>query len=118
MGRRLLVVDDDAAFCTFLDDALTSAGHIVRSYTDSDVALAALRAGAVHPDVILIDLVMPVLTGRDVVAALRADPNLRDIPVVLISALPVPNLAAAMGTVAVLRKPFELDALLDVIARL
>jgi two-component system, OmpR family, phosphate regulon response regulator PhoB len=118
MGRRLLVVDDDASFATFLDDALTDAGHTVESFTNPNHALDAMRAGRARPDVILIDLVMPGLTGRDVLVALRADPNLRDIPVVLISALPVPNLGAALGAVAVLRKPVALDDLRHVIEQL
>src|SRR5215212_679308 len=81
----IMVVDDDPAFCTFLDDALTDAGYTVHPYTDSVAALAALRAGgALHPDVVLLDLVMPVHTGRDIVTALRAEPDLRAIPVVLI----------------------------------
>ena len=115
--RKLLVLDDDPVFCTFLDAVLTEAGYHVDAYTNSDVALAELRAGAVHPDMILIDLVMPVLTGRDVIAALRSDTSLRGIPVVLISALPVPNIGVALGTTAVLRKPFELDELLRIVAQ-
>jgi CheY-like chemotaxis protein len=117
-GRKLFVIDDDPAFCAFLDDALTDAGYAVQSYTDSDAALKVLCAGEVHPDVVLLDLVMPVRTGRDIITALRAEPALRTIPVVLISALPVPNLGAALGAVTVLRKPFEIGELLNVIARL
>src|SRR3954447_15807221 len=107
IGRTLVVVDDDPAFCAFLDDALSDAGYDVHSYTDSTAALAALRTMAIHPDVVLLDLVMPMQTGRDIIAALRAEPTLRTIPVVLISALPVPNLGMALGVAAVLRKPFE-----------
>jgi CheY-like chemotaxis protein len=117
--RSIMVVDDDPAFCTFLDDALTDAGYTVHPYTDSAAALAALRADrAFHPDVVLLDLVMPGHTGRDIVTVLQAEPDLRAIPVVLISALPVPNLAARLGAAATLRKPFALDDLLHVIAEL
>jgi CheY-like chemotaxis protein len=66
---------------------------------------------------VVLDLVMPVMSGAEILQRLRADPDLREIPVVLMTAAaPVPGEREPPAD-AVLRKPFDLDELLAVVAR-
>ncbi len=71
-----------------------------------------------RPAVILLDLVMPVMTGDEFLERLRAAPALRDVPVLLMTAaLPGATVASARAD-AVLTKPFELEELLAAVSRL
>ena len=87
---RVLVVDDTAFNRRLLCRLLTSLGHAVDEAEDGQLALDRLRAdavpGASEPvDVVLLDIVMPVLDGFGTLEAMQADPDLRDIPVIVIS---------------------------------
>lgn len=66
-----------------------------------------------HPDVVVLDLMMPILSGWDVLRERQEDPDLRDIPVILISANRDPEIATAVdkGVCAFLPKPFDIGAL-------
>jgi adenylate cyclase len=81
----ILVVDDDRVNRTILARTLQAAGHDVRTADDGRDALVELRASA--PDVVLLDVVMPELDGMAVLEEMKADPELRDVPVIMISAL-------------------------------
>ena len=65
------------------------------------------------PDVVVLDLMMPVMSGWDVLRERQGDPNLRSIPVILISANRDPEIASAVdkGICAFLPKPFDIGAL-------
>jgi len=69
-----------------------------------------------HPDIILLDLMMPRMDGWAFRAAQRADPAIADIPVVVVSAAQ-PQELHGIDAVAHLHKPFELGALLDALER-
>ena len=79
----VLVVDDDADARRVTSDVLRGAGAAVREATDGEAALAAMRKR--RPDVAVIDLMMPVLDGFGVLAAMRADARLRGVPVVVLT---------------------------------
>jgi PAS domain S-box-containing protein len=80
---HLLVVEDDVQLARFLADSLGDAYHIEVA-SDGEAALAAIRAR--RPDIILSDLAMPGMDGLELVATIRADPAVRDLPVVLLTA--------------------------------
>jgi DNA-binding response OmpR family regulator len=80
----ILVVDDDPVNRLTLTYQLEAEGHTVSAASDGREALALLRSSPI--DVVLLDLVMPVLDGFGVLAELRGDPTLRDVPVIMISA--------------------------------
>ncbi len=85
---RVLVVDDHADQCTMLGRLLRYAGHDAMCVTDGAAALDAMRDR--RPDLVLLDVMLPGLSGYDVLASLRADARTREVPVVMYSALSDP----------------------------
>ena len=86
LSGRVLVVDDTAFNRQLLVRLLTTIGHEPLEAGDGAVALALLREPSTPPvDVILLDIVMPVMDGYETLAALKADAALRHIPVIVIS---------------------------------
>jgi class 3 adenylate cyclase len=86
LSGRVLVVDDTAFNRQLLVRLLTTIGHQPLQAGDGAAALALLRDPATAPvDVILLDIVMPVMDGYETLAALKADARLRHIPVIVIS---------------------------------
>ena len=72
--RRVLVVEDDIALRDALSDFLQSAGHVVDSVGDGQAALERMRH--TPPDAVILDLMLPVMDGWQVLAEQRTDPNL------------------------------------------
>ncbi|TWS94441.1 response regulator [Reyranella sp. CPCC 100927] len=120
--RLVLLADDNADMRQYVQRLLRSAGFRVEAVTDGEAALAA--AQRLQPDLVLSDVMMPKLDGFGLLTALRADPVLRDTPVLLLSArageeAKVEGLGA--GADDYLTKPFsarELLARVDVNLRL
>jgi CheY-like chemotaxis protein len=115
-GRhRILLVEDDLGIRQGIADCLVLEGYEVEAAANGAEALAHLRAGP-RPGLIVLDLVMPVMNGAQLLARLRRDPGLADIPVVLMTAAmpPGPRLPPASGY---LSKPFELSELLALVER-
>lgn len=81
--RRILVVDDDEAIRTQLGWQLEAEGYTVTLATDGSQALKELAAQA--PDLVVLDLSMPGVTGLDVLRQLRAHSTLRGLPVIILS---------------------------------
>jgi adenylate cyclase len=84
-SSRILVVDDTAANRELLSRRLTRAGHVVDVVEGGRPALARLAEAKI--DLVLLDLMMPDMNGYEVLRLLKADPALRHIPVIVISAL-------------------------------
>ena len=85
LSGTLLVVDDNRVNRLLLGRALEQLGHTVRFAENGKEALEALRQRRV--DLILLDIEMPEMDGYQALAALAADPQLRDIPVVMMSSV-------------------------------
>lgn len=83
MGK-VLVVDDDDALRDIVAEAIADAGFAVEQAENGEVALAKMRADS--PCVVLLDLMMPVMDGWQVVSEMQADPALAGVPVCVISA--------------------------------
>lgn len=84
-STRVLVVDDDPGIRFYLHDLLDRMGGIeVAEAADGPAGLAAVRS--FHPDLVLLDLMMPGMTGIEVCRELRADEGTRDVPVIVLSA--------------------------------
>ncbi len=82
---RILVVDDEPGFLRVLKIVLERTGrYMVREEDDSTRALGSARE--FRPDLILLDLVMPKVSGGTLALNLRSEPNLRDTPIVFLSA--------------------------------
>lgn len=82
----VLVVDDDDDIRGYLAQLLQEQGYDVVTAADGHAAMAAARA--YRPDLITMDLAMPVMDGHTAIAGLRADAELRHIPIMVISAIP------------------------------
>jgi CheY-like chemotaxis protein len=112
---RVLVVDDDPAILAFMDDALTDEGYEVLTATDG---AAVQLAHDQHPDVILLDIMMPDMDGIEVSKRLRADPQTATIPIVVMSAQDrLHALAAQMPVQDRLPKPFDFEDMYATVAR-
>jgi len=82
---RILVVDDNASNRDLLSRRLQRQGHTVLQAEDGTAALATVEKESL--DLVLLDLMMPGISGYEVLARLKADPRHRDLPVIMISAL-------------------------------
>lgn len=114
--RQALVVDDDAGVREVIADALGLEEIDVVSARGAVEAIGALDGGF-RPSVILLDLLMPGVSGERLLPQLRQHPAARGVPVIAMSASPE-RLARIEGPDGRLAKPFDLDALLDMIGRL
>ena len=108
---RVLVVDDDANIRRMIIAALRREGYEFIEAPNGKDALDIMRDE--RPDVVVLDLMMPVLSGWDVLQAREQDPALLTIPVIVVSANRDPELAFAVdkGICAFLPKPFDIGAL-------
>lgn len=109
----MLVVDDAAMVRENLGLVLGEEGYAVDLAADGATALSAARA--TRPDAILLDLMMPGMNGRQVLQALRDDPELRRVPVLMMTAVHGANLSS-LGDIEVLEKPFDVDDMLNKVA--
>jgi CheY-like chemotaxis protein len=109
----VLVVEDDPSVRGLLQTLLTAEGYEVG--TASDGLAGLVKASAQHPSLILLDLMMPDLGGIRVLEEMRGDPELRDIPVVVVTGKvdAVPGLREVLGETNVFAKPFAVAELLD-----
>ena len=106
----ILIVDDAPANLQLLFGMLKDRGYRVRPVPSGKLAIQAARARP--PDLILLDVNMPEMSGFEACALMKADPVLRDIPVIFVSALsePFDKLQAfSAGGVDYVTKPFHLD---------
>jgi CheY-like chemotaxis protein len=116
---RILVVDDTPALLDIIRACLEQEGYRVRTCLES--RYAAQMAQEERPDVIMLDVVMPEVSGWEVLAELRADPAFSRTPVIVCTAF----VAEAMGRLAELKgpdqhlgllpKPFEIEELIEVV---
>jgi CheY-like chemotaxis protein len=117
-GGGVLIVEDDDDIRADLMAILRVKGFDVAEALNGAEALALLRAGPT-PCLVVLDLMMPVMNGWELRAAMRADEFLRTIPVVVLTGAGRLSAAevAALDAVAVLVKPFELSQLFELVAR-
>lgn len=114
--RTLLVVEDDEDIRETLVSLLSMEGFRVAGCSNGHEALTWLRASP-KPDLILLDLRMPIMDGWQFRIAQKGDPQLAGIPAIALSADSTPK-AAAIDAEAYLKKPVDYDTLLDTIDRL
>jgi CheY-like chemotaxis protein len=108
----ILIVDDEFGLAEMMRDMLRECGYDVTLAINGRLALEALQERSV--DLIITDLMMPVMDGMELASALRKNQKLRETPIILMTSLP----SAPTGTDlydAVLRKPFTPDLLLTTI---
>jgi len=115
--RSVLIVEDHPELRRSLTDLLQEAGYAVTSAADGQEALAALRT-APPPDLILLDLMMPVMDGWEFRRRQRQDGALAAIPVVVLSGGETPpHSSGFVDAASYLLKPIDFDVLLATVAR-
>lgn len=83
-GQRIILADDNTDLRDYVRRLLTGQGYVVEAFADGEAALQAARRR--RPDLVLSDIMMPHLDGLGLLAQLRQDDSLRDLPVILLSA--------------------------------
>ncbi len=111
----ILVVDDDHDVRMALSEALEDEGYDVESAGNGKVALDLLE-NKVVPNLIVLDLMMPILNGKDMLFMLRQNEKYHNIPVLVISAGIVDSTIS--GAQAILRKPVDLNVILETVKKL
>jgi DNA-binding response OmpR family regulator len=115
--KKILVVDDDVSIADLLTQALYEEGYEVYKTVQSLRFYDAVREH--HPDLILLDLMMPYLEGDDELTLLNMNPETRGIPVVIVTAKADARQDLAryrqLGVADIVIKPFQLDRLLQTI---
>jgi CheY-like chemotaxis protein len=106
--RKVLVVDDESDMRFLLRMVLEPEGFEVVEAHHGAVALELVKEE--QPDLVVTDLMMPVMNGRELIERLRADAQTAGIPIIVLSANASTPVA---GADAALSKPFDIDALLD-----
>jgi CheY-like chemotaxis protein len=113
-GRRtVLVVDDEPELGDSLRDALEDEGYRVVVARNGKEALEALPA-LERPLAVILDIIMPVMSGTELYAAMRADRRFRDVPVLFSTSDP----SRAPSGVLIMKKPADLEQLLRAVAKL
>ena len=109
--KKVLVVDDDPAILTLASNRLRA--EAVEVLTAGNGADGLHMAREHRPDVVVLDLMMPIVSGWEVLQERENDPELRQIPVIIVSATRAPEIATAVdkGICAFLPKPFDIAAL-------
>ena len=113
----ILIVDDDNDVRSALSELLLEEGFAVEAARNGREALARLRAGTVHPAVILLDLMMPGMDGWDFRHEQMRDPKLASVPVVIVSAsgFSRESIRTQFHPAAYVEKPIEKELLLSAI---
>jgi len=117
MPQSVLIVDDEYGLADITADLLTEAGYDVALAINGKLGLASLATR--RADIVLTDVMMPVMDGPEMIRRMRADPVLAAIPAILMTALPeaVPTGPGALHD-AVLIKPYSIAELLETIQQL
>lgn len=112
-GKTVLLVEDDAEIRDLLQDFLEEEGFDVVPAGNGKQALDYLSsADASRPDVVVLDLMMPLVTGWQVMERMKSDPALAEVPIVVLTAA---TRDKPPGATAFFRKPFNLSALFDAV---
>ncbi|MGD0529819.1 MAG: response regulator [Polyangiaceae bacterium] len=114
MQHSVLVIDDDESVRLLLESILTEAGHHVVCAADGEEALVRLRGPA--PDLVILDLLLPGMSGWDVLEFMEERPRLSTIPIVILTAYGEDEEPPASRPV--IHKPVDADLLCSMVATL
>ncbi len=113
MSRKIVVVDDDSSIVYMLAENFRAEGYEVLEGDNGQMAVRYAQDH--HPDLMLIDFHMPVLSGLDALKQIRANPETANIPVILLtgdgSSREIDAVIAAYSRVSYIQKPIDLDQL-------
>lgn len=111
-GKTVLVVDDESGIVEVLELILADAGYRVLSALNGQEALT--RMEQITPDAVIMDFMMPIMDGAELLHRMTSHDGYKTIPVILTSAMPEESVKArCSGYKVFLRKPFKSDKLLE-----
>jgi|SRR5687768_2166241 CheY-like chemotaxis protein len=114
----ILVVDDDDAIRLVISTLLAEEGYLVTEAANGQAALTQLQTSTPLPCVIILDLMMPIMSGWEFLRIRQTDPVVQRIPVVAISASrAVADSVATLNVQEALAKPIDLEHLLSILQR-
>ena len=114
----VLIVDDDRNTRDLICSVLADKGYVTATACNGKEALSYLRSSALHPRLILLDLMMPEMTGWEFRKAQKEDPAISGIPVAIITGFDkLEGQAQTLGAVDVLCKPSRVEALIALVSR-
>jgi CheY-like chemotaxis protein len=116
--KTVVVIDDEYAIVETLVDVLELHGYACVTASNGQEGLELIKQK--HPDLVITDLMMPIMDGGELVAALRSDSRFRELPIILTSAAQHPTGLASEpeSRFVYIRKPFSVSELLYHIRRL
>ncbi len=117
--RMILVVEDEDNIAIALDYLLSREGYTHARIASGGGALARIRA--THPDLVLLDVMLPEVSGYEICQAVRLDAELRDVKILMMTARGSAierRKGLALGADGFITKPFELKELRDEVRRL
>ncbi len=114
-GRRVLIIDDDPIVRDLLESYISKLGYEVSSADGGDQGLE--MAQQIKPDAITLDIMMPGMDGWMVLSALKNNPELSDIPVIILSMVEERNLGFSLGAADYLNKPIDRDQLYSTLSK-
>jgi CheY-like chemotaxis protein len=112
--RTILVVEDEFDVQQVVAEILRDEGYEVTVCGNGREALERLRKH--RPDIVVMDMMMPLLSGLQVLEEMEKSPGLKDVPVILMSEVSPPSREPRRWR-TFLKKPFRLDQLLDAVSR-
>lgn len=119
MAKTILIVEDNALNLRFFNDLLQAKGFDTLQARDGETALDMIRGR--RPDLVLLDMRLPGISGFDVAQRLKSDGAFRGVPIVAITAMVAPEdemRSREAGCDAYLRKPIGMDVLLETVERM
>jgi signal transduction histidine kinase/DNA-binding response OmpR family regulator len=114
--RDVLVIEDDPSAVRLLREYLEPAGYRLRAASSGERGLAFARES--RPAAIILDVLLPTIDGWEVLRRLKADPTLRDVPVIIVTVVDEREIGLALGAADYLVKPVPREALLSRLERL
>ena len=116
MNKRILIVDDNELIVEVMSYILINNGYEVSSLPNGDHVIEEVKS--THPDLLIIDALMPGMDGRDICKILKLNKATKNMPVIICSS--EDNLDAALTQIGapndVLHKPFDMSALINKVA--
>ena len=115
--KKIIIVEDQLDIADMLEEMLSIDGYQVIKIYSSTSALSVIRAE--KPDAVLLDIMMPDVSGLEVLRFMQREPNLRQIPVVIVSARTLPEdirTGLEAGATAYLTKPVSVGTLRETVA--
>jgi CheY-like chemotaxis protein len=113
--KAILIVDDELDFAETVASILQSEGYTVVAVAGVTAAFEQMEKSL--PDLLLVDLMMPVIGGLEMLKKMRAEPTFRTVPVVLMSASKEPARTHGLYWLEFLSKPFDIETMLSIVSK-